>query len=65
MLIGLSAHLIRRLQLVSAEHAQSHGSYVNFDASDALVSLHWLRVPERRLQDSAVLHIEGSAWDRT
>jgi len=47
-LIGLPIHLIRRLQSVQNAAARLIFRLRLFDhITDALISLHWLRVPER------------------
>jgi len=50
VLVGLPLHLVRRLQSVQNENAAARLTcrLRRFDhVTDALVSLHWLRVPER------------------
>ena len=56
LLVGLPAYLIRRLQAVQNASARLIHRLRRFDhISDALVSLHWLRVPERIEYEIAVL----------
>ena len=48
MLVGIPAYLLRRLQLVLNAAARLILHLKRSDhITDALVSLHWLRVPER------------------
>jgi len=48
VLVGIPAHLMRRLQSVLNAAARLIFSLKRSDhITDALVSLHWLRVPER------------------
>jgi len=48
VLVGLPIHLVRRLQSVQNAVARLICRLRHFDhVTDALVSLHWLRVPER------------------
>jgi len=48
VLVGLPIHLVRRLQSVQNAAARLIFSLRRFaHVTDALVSLHWLRVPER------------------
>jgi hypothetical protein len=54
--IGLPTHLVRRLQLVQNAAAQLISNLRCFDhITDALVSLHWLRVLERVVYKIAAL----------
>lgn len=56
VLIGLPTHLVRRLQSVQNAAARMIFKLRRFDhITDALVSLHWLRVPERVVFKIAVL----------
>ena len=56
LLVGLPAYLIRRLQAVQNASARLIHRLRCFDhIFDALVSLHWLRVPERIEYKIAVL----------
>ena len=56
MLVGIPAHLMRRLQSVLNAAARLIFNLKRFDhITDALVSLHWLRVPERIQYKIAVL----------
>jgi hypothetical protein len=56
VLIGLPTHLVRRLQSVQNAAARLIFRLRRFDhITDALVSLHWLRVPERVVYKIAVL----------
>jgi hypothetical protein len=65
VLVGLPAHLVRRLQSVQNAAARLIHNLPRFDhVTDALVSLHWLRVPERVIFKIAVLTfkvLNGSA----
>ena len=55
MLVGLPANLIRRLQSVQNAAARLiYGIRRSEHITDALISLHWLRVPERILFKIAV-----------
>jgi len=59
VLIGLPKHLVRCLQLVQNEAARLICRLRHCDhVSDALVSLHWLRVPERDVYKIAVLTVK-------
>jgi len=63
VLVGLPIHLARRLQSVQNAAARLICRLRRFDhITDALVSLHWLRVPDRVVYKIAV---QGSAWNRT
>ena len=56
MLVGVPAHLMRRLQSVLNAAARLIYNLKRSDhITDALVSLHWLRVPERIQYKIAVL----------
>ena len=56
LLVSLPAYLIRRLQVVQNASARLIHRLRRFDhISDAPVSLHWLRVPERIEYKIAVL----------
>ena len=56
VLIGLPAHLVRRLQsLLNASARLIHHLRRSDHITDTLVSLHWLRVPERIQYKFAVL----------
>jgi len=56
VLIGLLLHLVRCLQLVQNAAARLIYRLGRFDhVTDALVGLHWLRVPERVAYKIAVL----------
>jgi len=56
VLIGLAIHLVRRLQSVQNASARLICRLRRFEhVTDALVSLHWLRVPERVVYKIAVL----------
>jgi len=56
MLIALLIHLVRRLQLVQNVAARLICRLRRFDhVTDALVSLHWLHVPERVVYKVVVL----------
>jgi len=56
VLVGLPIHLVRRLQSVQNAAARLICRLRHFDhVTDALVSLHWLRVPERVVYKIAVL----------
>ena len=56
MLVGIPAHLMRRLQSVLNAAARLIFNLKRSDhITDALVSLHWLRVPERIQYKMAVL----------
>jgi len=56
LLVGVPAYLIRKLQAVQNASARLIHRLRHFDhVSDALVSLHWLRLPERIEYKIAVL----------
>jgi len=56
VLVGLPIHLVRRLQSVQNAAARLICRLRRFDhVIDALVSLHWLRVPERVIYKIAML----------
>jgi len=56
LLVDLPIHLVRRLQSVQNAAARLICRLRHFDhVTDALVSLHWLRVPERVVYKIAVL----------
>jgi len=56
VLVGLSIHLVRHLQSVQNAATRLICRLRRFDhVTDALVSLHWLRVPERVVYKIAVL----------
>ena len=56
VLIGLLIHLIRRLQSVQNAAARLVCKLRRFDhITDALIGLHWLRIPERVIYKIAVL----------
>jgi len=59
VLVGLPIHLVRRLQSVQNAAARLIFILRRFDhVTDALVSLHWLRVPERVIYKIAVLTLK-------
>jgi len=65
VLVGLPAYLVRRLQSVQNAAARLIYNLRRFDhVTDALVTLHWLRIPERIVYKIAVLTykvLHGSA----
>ena len=59
VLIGLLIHLIRRLQSVQNAAARLVCKLRRFDhITDALIGLHWLRIPERIIYKVAVLTLK-------
>ena len=59
VLIGLPIHLIRRLQSVQNAAARLACKLRRFDhITDALITLHWLRIPERIIYKIAVLTLK-------
>jgi len=71
VLVGIPAHLMRRLQSVLNATARLIFNLKRSDhITDALVSLHWLRVPERIQYKIAVLsykvlHDTAPRWDHS
>ena len=67
VLVGIPAYLLRRLQSMLNAAARLIFHLKRSDhITDALVSLHWLRVPERIQYKVAVLgYRQGSNWTGT
>jgi len=66
VLVGRPIHLVRRLQSVQNAATRLICRLPRFDyVTDALVSLHWLRVPKSVVYKIAVhANVQDSSWNR-